>query len=367
MQHLNSCLFGLLSALLLIGCGSNSDSKTTDKLTQPKPDFSFTQSNLDDILDERKSITEAISLQINNKSYNTLRFTHFDENFSLFKLESANKDSLILMLPDGKKDNNTCIIYRSKTDMEAFNCSKEKFTNNGDSSILQQEPSNKFNVISIEYQNELFEVGDSLGSTELTFHSKVTGDEVLTSFAFDSFYQNIFCNGQCDEKIYSTLGASTYLALEDLTNAYALNGATLIFNNPIGGSADDEINLYTGILMRDSGLNTKVSKNGSVFSGGTDLFAAGVKRTLEVMDPNKAIEQNQQIGVHSWSDGEKSAKDYPFTHEMHRMQATFTTKMLGDKGIPFYLFTLDAAPAEGEHFMTRQELEKYNLVTHIIE
>ncbi|EAR56043.1 hypothetical protein SKA34_11545 [Photobacterium sp. SKA34] len=36
--------------------------------------------------------------------------------------------------------------------------------------------------------------------------------------------------------------------------------------------------------------------------------------------------------------------------------------MLGDKGVDFYMYTLDSAPASGEHWVTKNESDKYGLI-----
>lgn len=366
MKTLSTITLAIITSTLLLGCGS-SDSKSTDKLTQPKADYAFTDADKDDILAEREPLTKAMNLQLNQQQFNQVNFVHKDAYFTLFELSSDEGNHLTLMLANGQGENTHCVIYHSSDNMETFQCAQKDFTQSDDTSVLQNQPTTQYNVVNLEYQHGLLEYGDMLGSTRLTFNPSNHGDEIITSFAFDGFYQDVMCDQTCAEVQYSALGASTYIALETLQEEQNMTGATLVFNNPIAGSLDDEINLYSGLLIRDNQLNTKVSKTGSVFSGGTDLFAAGVERILEVGADKSAIEKNKQIGVHSWAEHGKPAKSFPYSYEGHRMQATYATKMLGDNGIPFYLFTLDAAPADGEHQMTRQELEKYALVTEFID
>lgn len=38
---------------------------------------------------------------------------------------------------------------------------------------------------------------------------------------------------------------------------------------------------------------------------------------------------------------------------------------MGDKGVDFYLFTLDSAPFNGEHWITKADSDKYQFITHI--
>jgi hypothetical protein len=134
----------------------------------------------------------------------------------------------------------------------------------------------------------------------------------------------------------------------------------------VNGSLDDDINMYTGLMIRDNNMTTVVTESGAVFSGGTDLFAAGSSRILQRSTKIEAIENNQQIGVHSWGDGDgTTALDIPYTDDSHRKQATYFETMLGDTGVDFYIFTLEAAPFDGEHWVTRSESDTYGLITEI--
>ena len=153
--------------------------------------------------------------------------------------------------------------------------------------------------------------------------------------------------------------------MKDIIEQYSGLGMTLKFNNHIGGSADDDINMYTGLMIKDNNMTTMVTATGSVFSGGTDLFTAGNLRILQRSNKAVAIEKNQQVGVHSWSNGQDSAKDIAYTDESHRRQATYFNTMLGDQGVDFYIFTLDSAPADGAHWLTKADSDKYSFITRI--
>ncbi|WP_052056445.1 hypothetical protein [Colwellia psychrerythraea] len=95
------------------------------------------------------------------------------------------------------------------------------------------------------------------------------------------------------------------------------------------------------------------STDGMVASGGTDMFLAGVNRTIEA---------GARLGVHSWSDGSgKVALDYPRDHQEHIKYLDYYSVM----GIPadFYWYTLEAASAENIHWMTAQEIAQYGILT----
>ena len=76
----------------------------------------------------------------------------------------------------------------------------------------------------------------------------------------------------------------------------------------IPGSANDEWNVKSCLLIHNSGMNTEVTKSSVIESGGVDLFISGNFRT---------IEKGAKIGVHSWSDLRKEGTEYPRGSEEH--------------------------------------------------
>ena len=118
----------------------------------------------------------------------------------------------------------------------------------------------------------------------------------------------------------------------------------------VPGSINDEANLRAALYVHQFGLNTRVTRNSLIASGGTDFFLAGIKRE---------VEDGATIGVHSWGGGTTAATDYPKEHEVHQKYLEFYRSV----NIPesFYWFTLEAAPASGIHDMTPEEIEKYKV------
>ncbi|HCC70853.1 MAG TPA: hypothetical protein DEQ09_06855 [Bacteroidales bacterium] len=123
----------------------------------------------------------------------------------------------------------------------------------------------------------------------------------------------------------------------------------------VPGSVDDETNLAVSLLIRAHGINTYIPENGWVASGGTDMFLAGYKRERHL---------NTRIGVHSWGGEKLKATEYPRNHEVHRKYLNYYR----DIGISkdFYWFTLEAAPAEKTHWLSVQEIDKFNVITETI-
>ncbi|MET2898892.1 hypothetical protein ABXV22_11290 [Vibrio rotiferianus] len=120
----------------------------------------------------------------------------------------------------------------------------------------------------------------------------------------------------------------------------------------IDGSVDDESNLELAYQVRAKQLDSYIAANGSIASGGTDLFLAGANRT---------IERGATIGVHSWATEDQVATDFPIGHKYHQPYIDYYKKM----GLPdpegFYYFTINAASAQDIHNMTAQEITKYGL------
>lgn len=120
----------------------------------------------------------------------------------------------------------------------------------------------------------------------------------------------------------------------------------------VPGSIDDEINLLASREIRNRGITTHIPKGGWVASGGTDMFLAGAKRT---------IDNGARLGVHSWGDGEFKALDFAKDDPIHQSYLDYYQEMQ----IPteFYWYTLDAAPVDNMHWMTPAEIKRYKVLT----
>ena len=120
----------------------------------------------------------------------------------------------------------------------------------------------------------------------------------------------------------------------------------------VPGSMDDDSMVRAAKLVRQMGFGTHMPSDGEVASGGTDFFLAGVIRTAE---------RGARFGVHSWSGFDEEGSDLPRDHPEHELYLDFYRSM----GISedFYWYTLEAAPADGIHWMTEDEIDAYSMVT----
>jgi beta-lactamase class D len=118
------------------------------------------------------------------------------------------------------------------------------------------------------------------------------------------------------------------------------------------GSIDDDTTFKLARYIRSKGLNTHLLSNSVIASGAVDLFLSGKQRT---------IEKGAMLGVHSWSDGSKQAKDFPRNHPDHQLNANYIKDMMGTDA--FYWFTIYAAPADSIYWLKTDEIKSFKLAT----
>jgi hypothetical protein len=164
-------------------------------------------------------------------------------------------------------------------------------------------------------------------------------DEVAV---FDVRGDQLVVNGVIDQRSLEGFGAAIK----------ANPGIATLVLNAVPGSADDEANLQLARIVRDLRLETVVPSGGLVASGGTDLFLAGAERR---------IEPDACIGVHSWASAEGPGTDFPQDAPAHDPYLDYYEAIGIDPA--FYWFTLDAAPADGMHWMTAEERLRFAMAT----
>ncbi|MCM5662756.1 COG3904 family protein [Galbibacter mesophilus] len=150
-----------------------------------------------------------------------------------------------------------------------------------------------------------------------------------------------------------TLGTKSYKQFKDLLKKHPEVKTVVLQKVP--GSVNDAVNMHTGRLIREAGLNTKVLPDSDIASGGVDLFCAGNERI---------VMQGAKLGIHSWGGDGLSAGDLPKDHPAHQYQLAYFTMCLGEeKGPDFYFLTLDSAPADGMYYMTDEEIRNWTVAT----
>lgn len=164
--------------------------------------------------------------------------------------------------------------------------------------------------------------------------------QILTEMKVDG--PNIIMNGPINSKTYNQFVS----LLEENPQV-----TTLVEEN-MPGSIDDETMIKLAYFVREHQLNTHLRSTSKIDSGAVDLFLSGVERTME---------QGAHIGVHSWSDGGHEGADFPMDAPQHEANRKYIEDMLGSD--EFYWFTIYAAPADGIHEMTEDEIMRYALLT----
>ncbi len=201
-------------------------------------------------------------------------------------------------------------------------------------------------------ENEMPEpaVWDELKDKDLNRDGAIVPAELTIAFRQDSELARF--DIQNDIAVMTgTIGSSTPAKVLELVFKHP--EVTTIKLLRVPGSIDDESNLRAAAYVRQFGLNTVLASNSMVASGGTDFFLAGVKRS---------VAPGALLGVHSWGGPGFQGKDVPKDDEQHTPYLEYYNEM----GIPaaFYWYTLEAAPADGLHWMTGSELKKFKFVAN---
>lgn len=183
--------------------------------------------------------------------------------------------------------------------------------------------------------------------------SSALGQKAMLKFSNENVAEFYFKENEKTKDTLYMKGIIYANTLEDIKSVLDENPQiTTLAMQKVGGSIDDEVNLVASQEIRKRNINTYLPENGMVASGGTDMFLAGAKR---------AAHPTAKLGVHSWSDGEKGGDKYPKDDPSHKKYLDYYKEM----NIPtdFYWYTLEAAPANNIHWMTSEEIKKYNVLT----
>lgn len=128
-----------------------------------------------------------------------------------------------------------------------------------------------------------------------------------------------------------------------------------------GGSLNDQDTLKLGRYIRRERLNTYLIEDGVIASGGVSLFLSGIKRS---------IGDGSYVGVHAWAQcsgyGDSAhctpATNFAKNDRAHDLHQDYINEMLGRDD--FYWFSIGAAPYDGIHWLSQNELTQFNVVNH---
>ena len=162
-------------------------------------------------------------------------------------------------------------------------------------------------------------------------------------------------------KMYGIIGPGSLNVFNALLRGYPAVKEVLMVNVP--GSLDDDTNQDLGRALRGARLNTRINSDGVMESGGVDLFLAGIERV---------VQNGAKIGVHSWRGVDENGnviegRSLPRNHPDHRTHLKYYRDIEFPNYEAFYFFTLAAAPGEGMHHMTPEEIKKWKIATPIVQ
>ena len=210
--------------------------------------------------------------------------------------------------------------------------------------------------------------GLSPASIFAQFNSPTGGPLTLQQMQMRANQSATFVPQGSDLYMYGFVDGSTFGKLQQATANGQIQRLVL---HVVPGSDDDDSNLQLARSVRRMGLTTHIPSNGQVYSGGVDLFIAGIQRS---------VAPGGRVGVHPWQDGfgrkAQSGNKNRFDSN-HAKFINYYEEMLGtDSRIgsrsaaeAFYWFTLDASPTPDPqdptsdiHLMTTTELQRFGLV-----
>ncbi|TQV87185.1 hypothetical protein [Aliikangiella coralliicola] len=330
----------LISLLVLGGCSSNksdSTTSTTTPVTQNQIVHLIQPSDIPNYITQFKQLRDQLQLEFDGVTYpislvdfdiqDKVIYAKYELGLALigFDLEAEKPIETLTLLEGDTSD----IENFSNTVTRTLTGSQVQTTQDGDNIIYQATMTDE--------------------QTQGTYMARLVFNDALISGG-NSVLE---INGD-SANLSGSLGTNTYIQIDELIMRNP-EVRTIVLKD-VDGSVNDAINMHTGRLVRNAQLTTFMPADGEAYSGGVDLYAAGYQRKYET---------GGKLGVHSWCcvDG-KPADQLGRNHSAHGAQLTYFRDILGETNGPeFYFFTIEAASFENVHVMTREELDKYKLIT----
>lgn len=344
MKNLTIIALAVATLLVLQGCGSSAKKTTTPIVpitpvepttpTTPEAVHLIKPEDVDKYVEAFNQSQAALELQIEGVKFNIALVDFFmDENF----IAASYRDGYLLIGFDFTKEEPIKSLTILESDL-AFEAALDKPTKLFQSTAI---------VLEEDGNNIIYSGSVADSETKGVFNVRLVFNESLISAG-----SSVIKVEGTKATVNGDLGTKTYVQLTELiSNNPSVD--TLVLQQ-ISGSVNDAINMHTGRLVRNAKLTTLVEADSAIYSGGVDLYASGAKRVYT---------EGAKVGVHSWCcvDGitaDKLGRD----HAAHGAQLTYFREMLGTElGPEFYFFTIEAAPFDGAHVMTKAELDKYLL------
>ncbi|WP_372770166.1 hypothetical protein [Pseudoalteromonas sp.] len=308
----------IAAAILLTGCGSKSVDNKTTELHAIKP------ADVAAYVADYKELAAKLSVQIDGKN-SAIEMLDFDMDEGVIYIRYD--DGIILL---------------------GYDFENEK-------------PKNELAVVRhSDSENAL--MGENMQLNEQNIGTSITGylvdKQTAGHYEFSMLFNKSLISGGNSQLVVEnnsaflsgTIGTKTYIQFKELLLDHP--SVNRIVFKSVDGSVNDDINMHTGRLIRQAQYTTVMMSDGEAYSGGVDLYAAGV---------TKEYQSGGKLGVHAWCcEEDKDAGELGKNHSAHGAQLTYFREMLGkDLGPEFYFFTINAAPADDIHLMTQAEVEKY--------
>jgi len=308
-------------------------------------DPGINKDSIDDVVERQLQLIENATISVNNDRY----------HIYLFEVEFE-KEALFITVYTVNKSQKSIVqfvnIKKLKPNKD-FTTTALLFDGNIMGSSGDEPPIAKGSLIGrfTDFNKLDFHFKGAIKSEKEVFNIDFVTNEALLGAGSSKLVikgNQAFLNGD--------LGTITYKQIKNLITEHK-NIQTLVFEN-VPGSVNDEVNMFTGKMIRDAGLTTKLLANSDIASGGVDLFCSG---------KNRIITKGAKLGVHSWNAMDFSGEELPNDHPAHQYQIEYFNMCLGEKGEDFYFYTLNAASAYNIHYMKQEELEKWGIAIEFVK
>jgi len=333
-------------------CNENGGYWYNNKCWKDYKDEGISKAEIDSTVEAQlKTIAKSV-IHIDHKTYHLVSFLPFEELgrimfVAVYKKNDTTFKSLLIITNKKMKDNPITGTFRTPVVLFDGNMIGGEIN---DKTALE----GRAKIEVLNFDNLEFDIKGKLVNTN---KDTITFDFISNEAILGAGNSKLEIKG--DEAYLSgDLGTITYIQIKDLIKNHPK--VKTIVMTKISGSLNDAVNMHTGRILREHGFTTKVLSTSDIASGGVDLFCAGKKRI---------VEKGAKIGIHSWCCvNDVTAQKIPKDHPAHRYQIEYFTMALGPiLGPEFYFHTLKAANFNGIHYMSDNEIKKWNIATDFIE